>query len=151
MSGADRVRYTAAGQSFSDNTVSGNLANGLNGSIISGADLISGMGPGDIIDISSITGTSTATGFNIAVGRTTGLAGGSSVVAELFGITRGAYTGTGLWSFSATGPDLLLQWDNNGSTSNGIESVVLVGAAGTGTTSAVTGITANSAGLILLV
>jgi len=149
--GSDRVRYTVAGQSFSDNTVSGNLANGLNGSIISGADQISAMGPGDIIDISSITGTSTATGFNIAVGRTTGLAGGSSVVAELFGITRGAYTGTGIWSFSATGPDLLLQWDNNGSASNGIESVVLVGAAGTGTTSAVTGITANSAGLILLV
>jgi len=147
--GSDQVRYTAAGQTVSQSNAAGIV---VNGSLISGADLISAMAPGDIVDVSRITGTSTATGFNFGL-RTTGLAGNSTVATEQFGLMRGAYTGTGLWSFSSTGPDLLLQWDNNGGASDngGVESVVLIGAAGTGTTSAVTGITANTAGLILLV
>jgi hypothetical protein len=156
VSGADRVRYTAAGQTFSQEAgiaPTTGLPGGINGTLISGIDLISGMGPGDIIDISSITGTSTAIGFNYGL-RTTGLSGTAAAATESFALIRGAYTGTGLWTFSSTGPDLLLEWDNNGTGGaggSGVEAVVLVGAAGTGATPAVTGITANSSGLILLV
>jgi hypothetical protein len=160
VSGADRVRYTAAGQTFSHEagiSSTTGLPGRINGTLLSGIDLISGMGPGDIVDVSG-TGTFTAIGFNYGL-RTTGLLGTAAAATESFALIRGAYTGTGLWTFSSTGPDLLLQWDNNGTTGNsgdnttgsGVEAVVLVGAAGTGATSAVTGITANSAGLILLV
>jgi hypothetical protein len=61
-------------------------------------------------------------------------------------MSKGNYIGTGLWTFDANGNDVLFQWDTNGSPAAGsyIESVVLIGSA-----SSFTGITANSAGVIL--
>jgi hypothetical protein len=62
---------------------------------------------------------------------------------ENFQFSKGSYIGTGLWTFDTAGNDVLFQWQttDGGST---VESVVLVGSA-----SSFTGITANSAGVIL--
>jgi hypothetical protein len=103
------------------------------------------MARGDLIDISALVagGVSNAIGFNIS-SRTTGLVGNSS--GEVFQFSRGIFTTTGLWTFSATGADVLLQWDSNGAgTTGGVESVILVGSGG-----AFTGLTANTAGVLLL-
>jgi hypothetical protein len=108
-----------------------------------GIDVITGLARGDTIQL--YTGTSTLTGFNRGF-STTGLTGGSSTAADSnFQMSKGDFVGTGLWTFSANGNDVLFQWDVDGSgAGTQVESVVLIGSA-----SAFTGITANSAGVIL--
>jgi hypothetical protein len=141
--GSDTIVYSATSQTISSTSA---VANGdlLGGSV----DVITGLARGDTIQL--YTGVNTSTGFNIGF-STTGLVGQSSNTGgadPYFQMSKGNYIGTGLWTFSTTGSDVLFQWDAAGSTTSAsthaIESVVLVGAA-----SSFTGITANSAGVIL--
>jgi len=151
--GNDRIVYTAAGQSL--NSIA---SSGLQGGIKSGdflgvtgvlgIDLITGMARGDTLQISYLTSSNSPIAFDRGF-STTGLIAASSnfgAADSIFQMSKGNYIGTGLWTFDASGSDVLFQWDTNGSSSGGtyIESVVLIGSA-----SAFTGITANSAGVIL--
>jgi hypothetical protein len=137
--GSDAIVYSATGQTFSGTTAV------LNGDTLGGSvDVVTGLARGDTIQLYS--GVETNTAFNIGF-ATTGLAGnsGGSGADRFFQMSKGNYIGTGLWTFSTTGSDVLFQWDTDGSSSGTtVESVVLVGAA-----SSFTGITANSAGVIL--
>jgi len=145
-SSSDRVVYTSTGQSLNSiNLGSGGIKSGdllgLTGVI--GTDVITGMARGDTIQISYLS-TNSPTGFNRGF-STTGLTAVSSNSSDIFQMSKGNYIGTGLWTFDANGNDVLFQWDTNGSAASGyVESIVLVGSA-----SAFTGITANSAGVIL--
>jgi hypothetical protein len=147
--GSDTIVYTASGQTYTSAT---QILNGLFlGTTATPGDLqvdvITGLARGDTIKL--YTGVNTSTGFNIGF-STTGLVGQSITAGAdpYFQMSKGNYIGTGLWTFSTTGSDVLFQWDSQGSTTSAsnhaIESVVLVGAA-----SSFTGITANSAGVIL--
>jgi hypothetical protein len=148
---SDRIVYTATGQSLNSVVSSSFQSNGIRtGDFLGvtgvlGTDIITGMARGDTIQISYLNSTNSSTGFNRGF-STTGLTAGSSNAADaVFQMSKGNYIGTGLWTFDTTGNDVLFQWDTNGGTAGGfVESVVLVGSA-----SAFTGITANSAGVIL--
>ena len=146
-SGTDTIRYSARGQTHLQVTVGTAIASG---DVLTGIDQITGMARGDLIDLSSIassSGVSTATGFNLSI-RTTGLSGATG--QDFFQFSRGIFTSTGLWTYSSTGPDVLLQWDANvgqvsaAANTQDIESVILVGSGGT-----FTGLTANTAGVLL--
>jgi hypothetical protein len=143
---SDRIVYTASGQTLNSSLLNpGQISAGtfLGVTGVLGIDVITGMARGDTIQL--YTGTSTLTGFNRGF-STTGLIGGSSTAADSnFQMSKGDFVGTGLWTFSANGNDVLFQWDVDGSgAGTQVESVVLIGSA-----SAFTGITANSAGVIL--
>jgi len=150
-SSSDRIVYTATGQSLNSISSSALQAGIQTGDFLGvtgvlGTDLITGMARGDTIQISYLTSSNSPTAFNRGF-STTGLTAGSSNAADaIFQMSKGSYIGTGLWTFDATnGNDVLFQWDTNGSAAGGyVESVVLIGSA-----SAFTGITANSAGVIL--
>jgi len=146
--GSDTVTYTATGQTLNSSLfastpiLSGDFL-GVTG--VLGIDLITGMGRGDSIKL-YLTGSNSPTHFNRGF-ETTGLVGTSSSGAAdaIFQMSKGDYIGTGLWTFSSTGNDVLFQWDTDGSgRGTNVESVVLIGSA-----TAFTGITANSAGVIL--
>jgi len=145
--GTDRVIYTASGQTlnsslFASTPIQSGDFLGVTG--VLGIDAITGMGRGDSLQLYLTSGNS-PTGFNRGF-SSTGLVGASSGAADrIFQMSKGDYIGTGLWTFSSTGNDVLFQWDADGSGANtNVESVVLVGSA-----SSFTGITANSAGVIL--
>ena len=141
--GIDTIVYSATGQTHI-NTVSGTAVAIQSGDYIGNTvDVITGLARGDKIDLSAISGIRTDTGFSFGF-LTTGIVGNSTTTSDFYQMAKGNYIGTGLWTFSATGSDVLFQWDSNGTTDGGVESVVLVGSA-----SSFTGITANSAGVIL--
>jgi hypothetical protein len=146
--GNDTVAYTATGQTlnsslFASTPIQSGDFLGVTG--VLGIDLITGMSRGDSIKL-YLTGSNSPTSFNRGF-STTGLVGTSSSGAadSIFQMSKGDYIGTGLWTFSSTGNDVLFQWDADGSGGGtNVESVVLIGSA-----TAFTGITANSAGVIL--
>jgi len=135
-SSSDRIDYTSAGQTYSTASLG---SNGVTG--VLGIDVITGMARGDSIKLYSTVFQ--GTGFNRGF-ETTGLVGsGSTGFDYAFQMARGTYDTT--WTFSATGNDVLFQWDADGNLAGtAVESVVLVGSG-----AAFTGITANSAGVIL--
>jgi Ca2+-binding RTX toxin-like protein len=141
--GIDTIVYTASGQTHINTVVSPATAVAIaSGDYIGNTvDVITGLGRGDKINLSAVSGVRTDTGFNVGF-LTTGILGDSS--SDYYQMAKGDYVGTGLWTFSSTGSDVLFQWDSNGQSDGGVESVVLVGSA-----SSFTGITANSAGVIL--
>jgi Ca2+-binding RTX toxin-like protein len=145
-SSSDRIVYTATGQTL-NSSQSSSFANGIkSGDFLGvtgvlGVDLITGMARGDTISLYS--SVFQGTGFNRGF-STTGLSG-SNTGMETFQLSKGNYIGTGLWTFDTTGNDVLFQWDTDGNgAGTNVESVVLIGSA-----TAFTGITANSAGVIL--
>jgi hypothetical protein len=141
-SGADVFVYTASGQT---------LGTAISGSEISlaGVDRLSGVTVGDRLDLSAYASSvlTTSATYAATVNGTTSstlLADGrgGSVLAS-FG--RGNILGTGVFAYSSTGSDLLFQFDSNGAGTAGVETVVLVGA------SAITGVIANTAGILTFV
>jgi hypothetical protein len=86
----------------------------------------------------------TSAAYAATIGGTTSstLLTGTSATLTSFG--RGNILGTGVFAYSSTGSDLLFQFDSNG-TNGGVETVVLVGA------SAITGVIANTAGILTFV
>jgi Ca2+-binding RTX toxin-like protein len=145
-SSRDQVVFTARGQTLNSNKFSSaEITNGtfLGVTGVLGIDLITGVARGDTIKLYG--SASSLVGFDRGF-STTGLIGGSSTTADgSFQMSKGSFIGTGLWTFSASGNDVLFQWDADGSgVGSEVESVVLIGSA-----SAFTGITANSAGVIL--
>jgi len=137
--GTDTIVYSASGQTHINTTAAIQSGDYIGSTV----DVITGLARGDTIDLSAISGIRTTTGFSFGF-LTTGIVGNSTTTSDYYQMAKGNYIGTGLWTFSATGSDVLFQWDSNGTTDGGVESVVLVGSA-----SSFTGITANSAGVIL--
>jgi len=145
-SGADLFVYTVFGQTASSvlSVSSGEVS-------LTGVDRLSGVTLNDRIDLSayasSVFPTSFTPVYTAAAGTSSStLLGGTSGLVS-FG--RGNAIGTGVFSYSTTGSDFLFQFDSNGATSGGVETVVLVGAASG--TSLLTGVIANTAGILTFV
>lgn len=119
--GTDTVVFGATGQTFSGAVASGTT-------VLTGVDVISGMAAGDILSVYAGVGIASG-GSGTTVGTSLMSAGTVNAVA----IVKGNYnTTTGIFTTNASGTDSLVQWDSNGATSAGnVESVVLVGFAGT--------------------
>jgi Ca2+-binding RTX toxin-like protein len=137
--GTDTIVYSATGQTQTNVTTNAAIQDG--DYIGDKVDVITGLARGDNIDLSGISPVPQTTGFDFGF-LTTGILGDGN--SDMYQMAKGDYVGIGLWTFSSTGSDVLFQWDSNGSLAGGVESVVLVGSA-----SSFTGITANSAGVIL--
>jgi hypothetical protein len=103
--GNDTVLYTVAAQT-TELATPATLVSGT--TIISATvDQITGLGAGDIISLTGISGTYTGT-----VGTTIAGAAGTTV-----SITRGDYnTSTGIWTTSTTGADSILAFDADAAT-----------------------------------
>jgi len=91
--------------------------------VLTGADVVTGLKAGDTINISALgTFTAATTAYLTSVISAAGTNGDIALV-------KGSYNATtGIWTSSSTGTDTLVQWDSNGATAAGnVESVVLVG------------------------
>jgi len=156
-SGTDRLIYsgvnTAAQTSTGLVVASGGLSIALASGTSNFPDVITGMGRGDQIQFPSALGNSLSsyTSFSdAALVSTTSLAVGSTSQAT-FALVQGFYLTTGVFSVAASGPDLLLEWDTDGTGTSGVtEAIVLIGA-NSGTTTNITGIVATSAGILTFI
>lgn len=122
--GIDTVNYTAVAETFAGVVTSG-------ATVLTGIDVISGLGTGDkIATYAGVTVTGATT-----IGTSLLTAAG---VTDAVAFVRGNYSaGTGIFTTSATGADTLFQFDDNGTTAVGnIDSVVLVGFTATATAAA---------------
>lgn len=121
--GTDIVQYGAAAETFASAITSGTT-------VLTGIDVISGMAAGDALSLFSDAGITTAT----TVGTSIMSAGTANAAA----IVKGDYNATtGIFTTSTTGADSLVQWDSNGTAASGnVESIILVGFAGSLTATA---------------
>lgn len=117
--GTDNVIYTAAAQTLQGVVTSGTT-------VLTGADIITGMGVGDTITLFAAATVTGATAISTSLLASAG-------TTDTIALVKGSYNaGTGIFTASTTGADTLAQWDSNGTTAGGtIESVVLLGYAGT--------------------
>jgi hypothetical protein len=127
--GTDTVVYTATAQTFvaATSPTSGTT-------VLTGVDVISGMGTGDVITMYAGATVTAATVVNTAV-----LTLGATSTVDAIAMVRGNYNATtGIWTTSVAGTDTLLQWDADGTTNgaNSINDVVLVGFVGVATPTA---------------
>jgi len=127
-SGTDTITYTAAGETHAGAVTTGTT-------VLTGVDQITGMGTGDIIATfaaATVTGATTVSNSLITAGTTDAIA-----------LVRGNFnTSTDIFTVSATGTDVLYQFDNNGTTALGtIENVVLIGTTNVAATFALNTIT----------
>lgn len=120
--GTDTVVLFAAGDTFSGVVTSGTT-------VLSGVDVISGMAAGDVLSLDAAVGIA-ATGSSITSVNTALMSAAGTVNAVA--IVKGNYsTTTGIFTASTSGTDSLVQWDADGTGGSGaVESVVLVGFAG---------------------
>lgn len=116
--GTDVAQYSAAGDTYQGAITSGTT-------VITGIDLVSGAGVGDVFSI--FAGASITSGTAVATSLLTGTA------TDTIAVVRGTFnTLTGIWTSSTSGTDVAIEWDTNGATTGGaIETVILVGAGGT--------------------
>jgi len=118
------IAYTAVGQTYSG--VVTTAATSLTG----GADVVTfASAAADTIKV-DLSGLSIAA-LNAVTTLTVGIAGANMLTgtAGAIAITEGAYS-AGVFTAAAadgTHKDLLVQWDTNGATAGGVESIVLVG------------------------
>lgn len=121
-SGVDTVIYTAAAQTFAAAVTSGTTAL----TAAAGADIYTGLKAGDTINLTAITADLYVNTFGTSAVLAAGGTGD-------FSLLKGGYVaGTGIFTISSSGTDSILQWDSNGSAAAGnVETVVLVGFAGT--------------------
>jgi len=111
--GTDTINYTATGQTFSGFVSPGTT-------VLTGIDIISGMGAGDKISLFAEAMVTSATGVspNLLI---------SGDARDLIALVRGNYDETTKqFTEIITGADTLLQWDLNGTGVGGeLESVLL--------------------------
>ena len=113
--------YKAAGETFQGTIISGTTQ-------LTAADVITGLGSGDTIDLTALTPNSFTLG---ALGTTLASADGGTIA-----LVKGNYNATsGIFTVNASGTDSVLRWDAEGTDVNTvIETIVLVGFAGSGST-----------------
>lgn len=123
----DGVVITAAGQTFSAGVTSGTT-------VLTGADIVTGLKAGDTISLEALTADAYTAG---AVVTTIALS-----TAGAIGVVRGDYVAsTGIFTASATGADSIVEYDNDGTgVGTTIETIVLVGFAGTASTTTADGL-----------
>jgi len=161
-SGTDRLLITATATGSSPTSAAQTATVSVSGNIISpvlgSLDVITGMGRGDQLQFTGANASSYWTGFtslnfgNVGTVTTTPLSGSSNTNPVL---VQGTYLTTGVFAISASGADLLLEWDVDGTGGNSVyEAVVFIGAntgfvstSSTGSDS-MTGIVATSAGIL---
>jgi hypothetical protein len=121
----------SASPTFTDVLTAGTIAAGDKWTMFASSavtvDVIVGLAAGDTLDL---PGTLTA-------GTVDGTTGLLTTVADKYATTRGTWDyATGVFTYSATGADLLVLYDDDGNATTGgnVDAVVLVGTAGTGTT-----------------
>jgi len=116
--------YTAVGETFTSVTAI------ASGATLATADVITGFGAGDTIDLTALTTNAFTAG---ALGSAL-LTASTGTIA----LVRGNFdAATNVFTASATGTSSLLNWDDNGTATGGnFEAIVLVGFAGTGSTTA---------------
>jgi RTX calcium-binding nonapeptide repeat (4 copies) len=128
LAGTDTIVYSAVAQTYEGVVVN-------NTTVLTGVDKVTGMAAADKVDLTALLATYNAT-VNKGVALLDGLTGTAALV-------RGDYnTGAnGKFATSLAGADLLLQWDTNGASAGGVESVVLIGSgAGVASATAVNGL-----------
>lgn len=120
--GTDNVIYTAAGETFAGTVTSGTT-------VLTGVDVINNIGVGDTLTMFAAATITSGTAISTSL-----LAGAGTT--DTIALVKGTYSSdTGLFTVSTTGKDTLVQWDSNGTTPLGnVESIVLVGFEGTGST-----------------
>lgn len=128
--GTDRIVISAIGQTTSLAAASqATITNGTT-SLSSSADVITGLGAADIIDLSALT----ANAFSGAI-VTANQATITDNTGDI-GLVRGNFNAvTGIFTASLTGADSAVVYDANGTTAGGnVEAIILVGFTGTATT-----------------
>jgi hypothetical protein len=118
----DGIVYTATGETFAGAAITSGVT------VLSTADVVTGMHAGDTISLAGILATYTG-----AAGTTIASATGTTVA-----LVHGNYVAsTGIWTTAAAGTDTLVVYDADGAgAGTAVEAIVLVGSSVTGTAAA---------------
>ena len=126
--GGDRIILDATGQIVNYTANSETFAS----AVTSGTTLLTGV---DVVDLSALAATNTArvnvsyatsvTGTTVATSLLNGTSGVAAAVAGSYDAATGVFTAD---TASASNDDLAIQWDANGSTAGGVQTIILIGA-----------------------